>query len=132
MSRRHVALLASAFAGVATILSAIGLYGLIAYGVTRRTRELGVRVALGAQRGDVLSIVLREAGAYLVLGLVVGLPVTLILARYLESQLFGLSSRDPLVVTLAMLVLTISVALATAIPARRAASVDPVVALRTE
>jgi putative ABC transport system permease protein len=129
---RTVALLATAFAGIATVLAAIGLYGLMAYGVARRTREIGVRVALGAQRGDVLGMVFREALVYLGFGLAIGIPLALGLTTYLDSQLFGLSARDPFVLVGAAVVLALAVMVAAVIPARRAARVNPTVALRYE
>ena len=129
---RTVAQLATGFAAMATLLAAVGLYGLMAYGVARRTREIGVRVALGAQRGQVIRMVLREALRYLAVGLLVGIPVALLLGRFLESQLFGLNADDPLVFVSAAVVLAAAVVVSALIPARRAASVNPVVALRCE
>jgi predicted permease len=129
---RSVALLSAAFAGIATLLAAIGLYGLMAYGVARRTREIGVRMALGAERRHVVGIVLREAVVYLAVGLLIGVPVALGFGRLLESQLFGLSATDPLVLGAAALTLAAAVLFATLIPARRAVKVDPTVALRYE
>jgi len=129
---RTVAQLAGAFAGIATLLAAVGLYGLMAYGVARRTREIGVRMALGAQRGQIFGVVLKEAFLYLAIGLAAGLPLALGLGRFLESQLFGLSVRDPAVLASAAVVLTLAVLAAASVPARRATRVVPVEALRHE
>ena len=127
-----VAILASSFAGLATVLAAIGLYGLMAYGVARRTREFGIRLALGAQRRRLLRMVVSEAIIYLAIGLAIGIPAAQGLSQLLESQLFGLSARDPFVVIGAAILLVISVILAVLIPARRAAGINPVTALRYE
>jgi ABC-type lipoprotein release transport system permease subunit len=127
---RTVARLAATLAGIATVLAAVGLYGLIGYGVARRTREIGLRLALGAQRGEVFRAILREALTYLAVGLAAGLPVALGLGRFLESQLFGLSARDPVALVAAVAVLALAVVAAAALPARRAARVEPAVALR--
>ncbi len=127
---RTVARLAATLAGIATVLAAVGLYGLIGYGVARRTREIGLRLALGAQRGEVFRAILREALTYLAVGLAAGLPVALGLGRFLQSQLFGLSARDPVALVAAVAVLALAVVAAAALPARRAARVEPAVALR--
>lgn len=129
---RTVARLAASFAGIATLLAAVGLYGLMAYGVARRTREIGVRMALGAERGQIFGVVLKEAFLYLAIGLAAGLPLALWLGRFLESQLFGLTARDPAVLAAAIVVLMLAVLAATCVPARRATRVDPVEALRHE
>jgi len=129
---RTVAQLASTFAGIATLLAAIGLYGLLAHGVARRTREIGVRMALGAQRGQVFGVILKESLLYLAIGLAGGLPLALWLGRLLEAQLYGLTARDPAVLAGAVAVLTLTVLTAAYVPARRAARVDPAVALRYE
>jgi len=127
---RTVAQLASTFAGMATLLAAVGLYGLMAHGVARRTREIGVRMALGAQRGQIFGVILKESLLYLAVGLVAGLPLALWLGRLLEAQLFGLTARDPVVLAGAVVALTLAALTAACVPARRAARVDPAAALR--
>lgn len=129
---RTVARLAASFAGIATLLAAVGLYGLMAYGVARRTREIGVRMALGAERRRIFGLVLKEAFLYLAIGLAAGLPLALWLGRFLESQLFGLTARDPAILVFAIVVLMLAALAATFVPARRATRVDPVEALRHE
>jgi putative ABC transport system permease protein len=129
---RIIAQLAAGFAVLALFMAAVGLYGVLAYSTAQRTREIGVRIALGSSRLEVLKLVLTEvlwlAGA----GIAVSLPLTLLLARTLKSQLYGISSNDPLTI-IAVVVLLAGVALFSAsIPARRAAKVDPMVALRYE
>jgi predicted permease len=120
------------FAGVALLLSVIGVYGVLAYTVTRRTREIGIRMALGAERGSVVGMVVRQGVAMAGTGLALGLAAALVLTRGLESLLYGVPPRDP--VTFATVAgLFAMVALAAAwLPARRAAATDPVRALRTE
>lgn len=127
---RSFAMLSGALAVLATLLSSVGLYGLVAYGVTRRRVEIGVRVAFGARRQDVLAIVVREALTYLALGLAIGVPATLALGRYLRSHLFGLEPYDPAAIGMACAFLAAAVLLAALLPARRAANVDPAEALR--
>jgi macrolide transport system ATP-binding/permease protein len=129
---RLIARLAELFGGLALILACVGLYGVTAYAVERRTNEIGVRMALGANRRDVLSIVLRSALAQEGLGLAIGIPVALAGGRALASQLYGVKSYDAIVVGFAAVVLTASAALAAAVPARRATKVEPVEALRHE
>ena len=130
--RRFSMLLLSAFAVVALFLAAVGLYGVVAYAVSQRTREIGLRMAIGAQRGDVLRMVVGGGMKLATIGVVVGLVTALWLARYVASMLFGVTSLDPVSygVTAAVL-LTVS-AIACYIPARRATTVDPLVALRAE
>ncbi|MES1167689.1 MAG: FtsX-like permease family protein, partial [Oleiharenicola lentus] len=130
-NRFRVMLLGS-FAGVSLLLSAIGIYGVISYSVTQRTREIGIRTALGASRGDVLRLVLRHGMGLSILGLLLGVGGAFGLNRLLESLLFGVSGRDPLTLTLVGLLLAAVALLACLIPARRAAKVDPLVALRCE
>jgi putative ABC transport system permease protein len=120
------------FASVALGLAAIGLYGLVSYTVSQRTREIGVRVALGANHGDILRLVLGQGLRLAALGLVVGLPVGLALSRVMASLLVGVSPTDPLTFTVVPITLGLVALLATAVPARRAARCDPAVVLRAE
>jgi predicted permease len=124
--------LVGGFAAMALILGVVGLYGVVAYSVGRRTREIGVHMALGAERRSVVLMVLRQAGKMVTLGVVVGLLASLGVSRLMASMLFGVNSYDPL--TLVAVAVTLSaVALAACyVPARRAARVDPMVALRYE
>jgi len=129
---RTLAVLTGAFGALALILTAIGLYGSIAYSIARRTREIGIRMALGSSREGVLQKLMCEAGLLISQGLALGLLGSLALTRAISSQLYGVSSYDPR--TFAGVVgLMIAVALAAAyVPARRAMAVDPIVALRHE
>jgi predicted permease len=127
-----LAKLSSFFAALALLLACIGLYGVMSYTVAGRTREIGVRMALGAQRLDVLRLVLREAMLLVVVGLAIGIPLSLASTRFLHSYLFGLKGTDPLTLLAVVFLLGIVAALAGFIPARRAAAVNPVVALRYE
>jgi predicted permease len=129
---RLIATLSSFFGLLALLLAAVGLYGVISYGVTRRTREIGIRMALGAQRPSVLWLVMRRAAAFLVIGAVIGIPAALFLTRLVKSFLYGISAQDPLTIVLATMVLAAVAALASFLPARRATKVDPMVALRHE
>jgi predicted permease len=129
---RLVAMLASTFGGLATLLAALGLYGVVAYNVTRRTAEMGVRIAFGAMPRDVLKLVMREVGLLVLSGAIIGVPVALALARYVESQLFGVKANDPLIFIAATISLALVALLAGYIPARRAARIDPMKALRYE
>jgi len=129
---RIVAVLSGAFGLLATLLAAIGLYGVMSYAVSLRTREIGIRVALGAERRTVLRMVLKEVAVLAALGVAVGLPSAYGLGRLVESQLYGLTARDPLTFALATAVLLTSAMLAGYVPAARATRVDPLVALRYE
>ena len=129
---RTVSKLSGAFGMLATFLAAIGLYGLLAATVTGRTREVGLRMALGANRRDVIALVVRQTLGCVALGLAIGLPAALGLGRYLRSQLFGLEPHDPWVLASAALAICVSALAATYLPARRAARVDPMTALRHE
>jgi predicted permease len=131
-AERMVAALSVSFGGLATLLAAVGLYGLLSYTVAMRTRELGIRVALGAERNRLLALVSKEVVLLVTLGVGIGLPAALLAGRFLESQLYGLSARDPLTVAFAVFTLLSTAALAGAIPAARASRVDPMVALRHE
>ena len=129
---RMISTLAAAFAGLATLLAAGGLYGVPAFTVTRRTREIGIRLAIGASGADIRNMVLREVGGMVVFGVVIGLPSAVLLSRYVESLLFEMNGSDPLVVA-ASVILVASVSLASGyLPARRAMRIEPVNALRYE
>jgi len=131
-TERVVAALASGFGLLAVFMAVIGLYGVLAYSTAQRTRELGIRIALGARRGLVMRMVLMETLRLAGISIAIALPVSLLLARAVRSQLFGVSSSDPLTICV-MTLLVAGVAVAAAlIPARRAAKVDPMVALRYE
>jgi predicted permease len=129
---RGVATMSGFFGLLATLLAAIGLYGVMAYTVTRRTREIGIRVALGAERSAVLWLVLREVALMSAVGVAVGLPAAIALSRYVEGQLFGIRPNDPLTYGVAVFVMLAIALLAGVIPANRAARVDPVLALHYE
>jgi predicted permease len=129
---RMVAALSVAFGGLATLLAAIGLYGVMSYSVARRTREIGIRMALGAERASVLWLVLSEVTLMVSLGVAIGVPLTLVLSRLVQSQLFELSSHDPTALFASATVLATVALLAGYLPARRATRVDPMVALRYE
>ncbi|HEV2687479.1 MAG TPA: ABC transporter permease [Bryobacteraceae bacterium] len=129
---RVVAVLSMSFGLLATALAAIGLYGVLAYTVARRTREIGIRLALGATRARILRLVMAEVSLVAGAGIVVAIPVSLALTRYLKSQLFGLSNADPLTLAGAALFLALVGVFAGYLPARRATRVDPVTALRWE
>ena len=129
---RLIARLATAFGGAALLLACLGLYGLTAHAVARRTREIGIRIAVGASRGEVLATVLRSSLAHLAIGLAMGLPAAFAAGRLLQSVLFGVSGHDPGVLAAAVAMLVCSATVAALLPARRAASIDPVRALRSE
>lgn len=129
---RLVAGLSTAFGILATLLAAIGLYGVIAFAVARRTREIGVRMALGALPGDVVRMVLLDAGRMVAAGIVIGLAAAFVLSRYVESQLFGIQAADLVVYAGAAGTLAVVAAVAAFVPARRASRIDPVSALRYE
>jgi len=129
---RMVAALSVAFGALATLLAALGLYGVISYAVARRTREIGIRMALGAERTRVLWLVLREAAVLAGIGIVAGLGAAMLLVRYVQAQLYGLSATDPRTLVAAAAVLGVIALLAGYVPARRATAIDPMLALRTE
>jgi ABC-type lipoprotein release transport system permease subunit len=129
---RFAMVLLSAFAGLALTLTIVGLYGVMTYSVTRRTREIGVRMALGAQREAVLKMVLRDAAVLLGIGIVLGVTAALASASVLRSMLYGTGSRDPLVLILVCGGVALVGLIAAYIPATRAAKVDPLIALRCE
>jgi len=129
---RFIAVLLGLFAGLALLLSGVGIYGVMAYSVSARTRELGIRIALGAQAGDVLRLVLREGATLIVAGLALGLLAAWASLRVLRSQLYELSTTDPLTFGLVALLLTGVALVACYVPARKAMQTDPLAALRYE
>ena len=131
-SQRLIARLTTLYAVLALVLAAIGLYGVAAYLVARRTTEIGIRMALGAQRSNVVTMMLQSALTPIAVGLLLGLPLVLGLGRAIASQLFGVASYDPLILSGAIAALTVAAVLAAIVPARRAASIDPLQALRME
>lgn len=129
---RLFAVLCTVFSGLAMILVAVGLYGTLAYAVTRRTNEIGIRMALGAPRGHVLWMVLKESLVLIGAGALVGLPAALAASRLVENQIFGVKPGDPLTLAATLCTLLLVGAAASFLPARRAAQIDPQVALRNE
>ncbi len=129
---RLIARLTILFGLLALVLAAVGLYGITSYTVARRTSEIGLRMALGADRGKVVRLVLRGAFVQVGLGLALGIPITLLGAHFMRDQLYGVRSWDPLSIAIAVVVLSGAAALAGFIPARRAASIEPMEALRIE
>jgi ABC-type antimicrobial peptide transport system permease subunit len=130
--RRSSAWLVGGFAAMALLLGVVGLYGVIAYSVNQRTREIGVRIALGAQRRSVYRLILREAGVLAAAGIVIGLACSVVAASLMRKLLFGTPPWDIPTLIVVALVLSVSALLASYLPARRAASVDPIQALRAE
>jgi ABC-type antimicrobial peptide transport system permease subunit len=124
--------LATAFGGLAVFLCAIGIYSVLAYHVTQRHREFGIRMALGSTVGEIVRLVLREAVLLATLGLVLGVAGSGLLRTLLENQVYGVRPLDPLVMTAAFSAVAAVVFLAAALPARRATRVDPLAALRCE
>jgi putative ABC transport system permease protein len=129
---RFTSTLLGFFAVAAVLLAALGLYGVIAFAVARRTREVGIRVALGARPGDIVRLLMRHALALTGAGLAIGVPAALGFGRALRNLLFGVSPHDPAVVALAVVLLAAVAALAAYLPARRALRVEPLAALRAE
>jgi predicted permease len=129
---RLVARLAMCFGLLAVALVTTGIYGTLAYMVNRRTSEIGIRMALGARRGQVLMMVLRESGVVFGAGVLVGVPLAIVATRLLRSMLFGVASSDPLTFAAGLALIAVVALIASVLPARRAASTDPMVALRYE
>jgi ABC-type lipoprotein release transport system permease subunit len=129
---RLIARLAELFGVLALILACVGLYSVTAYAVTRRTNEIGIRMAMGAERTSILAWVMRSALGQVALGMAIGIPAAVAGGQVLADQLYGVKNYDPMIVGLAATVLVACALLAAAIPARRASGVDPMVALRYE
>jgi putative ABC transport system permease protein len=123
-------ILLTGLGGLALVLAVIGIYGVVSYSVTERTQEIGVRMALGASRRDVLWMVVGRSAALVLVGVVLGTGASLALASVLQRMLFEISPRDPATLTVIAVVLTVVGILAAAVPARRATRVDPIVAMR--
>ena len=132
MPARVGAVLASAFGGLGTMLAAIGLYGVIAFSVARRTREIGVRMALGANPGAVLSMVMQQGLSIVAIGLLAGGVLAALAASALRGLLYGITPFDPMAWGLAVTAMIAAAALANLVPARRAMRIDPMAALRTD
>ena len=132
MPRKFSMLLLSIFAGLATLLAAIGLYGVISYSVAQRTKEIGIRMALGGQRADVLRMVLRQSGTLVLMGMVAGVPIALAASRLLGAMLYGVGAADLATYLLVIVLLGTAAFFASIVPAFRATKVDPMVALRYE
>ncbi|MBV9675004.1 MAG: hypothetical protein JO185_01620 [Acidobacteriaceae bacterium] len=130
--QRAVASLAGLFGIVALILAAVGLYGVTAYTVAQRTSEIGVRMALGADRMNVIQLILRGAFQKVALGLALGVPLAIGAGRLISSQLYGVTHWDPLALSVAIVSLAVCALVAAMIPAARASTIDPMRALRTE
>jgi len=131
-SERMIARLTLAFGGLALLLAMIGLYGVTAYTVARRTPEIGIRMAVGAERANIIAMVMRGAFVQIVVGLIVGIPIAFVCVRFVKAQLYEITSASPIIVFGAILTLTLAAIVAGVIPARRAASIEPAEALRTE
>jgi putative ABC transport system permease protein len=132
LQKRFTMVLLSIFAGAALLLAAIGLYGVISYSVAQRTREMGIRIALGAQRSDVLRLILRQGMTLVAAGVVFGVAASLGLTRLIASFLYGISASDPITFFVLSAALVFVAFIACWLPARRASSIDPIVALHSE
>jgi ABC-type antimicrobial peptide transport system permease subunit len=129
---RMIARLTVMFGALALLLAAVGLYGVTSYTVARRTSEIGIRMALGAERGGVVALVMRGAMTQTLLGLAIGIPVALLCVRFVKAQLYEITSVNVNVMVGAIVTLTVAACVAGLIPARRAATIDPMRALRIE
>jgi ABC-type antimicrobial peptide transport system permease subunit len=132
LSDRLIAMLSAGFGLLATLLASVGLYGVMAFIVARRKKELGLRLALGAEPSSVTWLVMKEVLLLLAIGLMVGIPSAIALGRYVSSQLFGIEPNDPWIAVSTMALLTVVSSAAGMIPARRASQIDPILALRYE
>ena len=129
---RMIGLLAVSFGGLATLLAGIGLYGVLAYATGQRTREIGVRMALGANRSGIVRLVVRDVLKLAGISVVITVPLALLATRVLKDQLFGVSNGDPLVFLSAVVLVSVVAVVAATLPAQRAANTDPMKALRSE
>jgi ABC-type antimicrobial peptide transport system permease subunit len=129
---RALAFLAIGFSALAMLLAAVGLYGVLAYSTEQRTREIGVRLALGAQRSNVVVLIVREMAIIAAIATAIALPSIVALARLFQSQLYGVTTFDPLTLSVTVTLTAGMAALAAALPARRAATIEPMQALRAE
>jgi len=129
---RFAMLLLGSFGGLAVVLACIGLYGVVSYGVAQRTREIGVRMALGAKRADVFQMILSQSGRLVGVGVLIGLLTAFGLTRLMASFLFGVAATDPLTFMAVALLLIVVAFLASVVPASRATRVDPITALRCD
>ena len=127
-----IATLTMLFGGLGLVLAAVGLYGVMAYTVEQRTSEIGVRMALGADRAGVVGMVLQGAFLQVGIGLAIGIPAAIVAGRLISKQLFGVKPGDPVMLTVATALLCLAALLASSIPASRAAGVEPMIALRNE
>jgi ABC-type antimicrobial peptide transport system permease subunit len=132
LSDRLIALLAAGFGLLATLLASVGLYGVMAFVVARRRKELGIRLALGAQPTQLIWMVMREVLLLLGIGLAIGVPAAMALGKYVSSQLYGIEPQDPGIAIVTMLLLALVSAAAGLIPAHRASRINPILALRYE
>ena len=132
VNERLLAILSSVFASLATLLAVVGLYGVMSFVVSRRTREIGIRLALGASRGRTVWLVLRDTASMVAAGLAIALPAVWGLGRLIQSQLFGVAAMDGLTIAAAAALVALVALAASAITAHRAISVSPVEALRCE
>jgi ABC-type antimicrobial peptide transport system permease subunit len=132
LTDRLIALLSAGFGMLATVLASIGLYGVMAFVVVRRKKELGIRLALGAQPGYVIWLVMKEVLLLLAIGLAIGIPAAIAAGRYVSAQLYGIQPNDPLVAISTTVLLAVVSAAAGLIPAHRASRIDPILALRHE
>jgi ABC-type antimicrobial peptide transport system permease subunit len=129
---RIVAVLSGGFASLAAVLAALGIYGVLAYLVVQRTREIGIRMALGAESADVRKLIMSEVGSMVVIGVAAGLPLAYVMARLSESLLVGVSAANPITYVVGLVLIAVVALAACYVPARRATRVDPLVALRYE